>query len=61
MAGFHPTAPLPSSFGNVRLGGNAPVAVQAELANEKLKPAQKGRLRQYADLIHRLLGPRHLR
>ena len=40
-------------------GGNAPVAVQAELANEKLEPAQRGRLRQYADLIHPLLGPRH--
>jgi hypothetical protein len=34
--------------------------IEAELANEKLQPAQKSHLRQRAELIHWLLAPRHL-
>jgi hypothetical protein len=36
-------------------------SIEAELANEKLEPAQKSRLCQRAELIHWLLAPRHLR
>jgi hypothetical protein len=35
--------------------------IEAELASEKLEPAQKSRLRHRAELIHWLLAPRHLR
>jgi len=35
--------------------------IEAQLANEQLDPAQKSHLRQCADLIHRLLAPRHSR